>query len=212
MYDFVDDFENYDLKTNLPLSDTQLNKSNKYEDTQFYIYIKEYDKFPYKFLLDKNKFNILTFLEIKKIMVSLKSNYYNIKNIDHQFNLDISRSHLYINKNKIIYPEKALNYIKYTYPKNYQDILILCTQSIFVPILEWLYQTLPDNYIIGELDINKRRKIILIINEKKLTIKKKLRIFTVYKGTDITIREINIKVIISDFTKLDKLQLEIEFI
>lgn len=207
MYDFVDDFQNYDIKPKI-LTNHSLQINNKH----FCIYIKENETFPNKLLLDRSEFTILTLLNLKNIMKSLRKSYNTLKIIRDQFVLDISRSYLYINEHKINNLEKAMNYLEYTYPLTFSEILILCTQSIFVPVLEWLYQTLPGNYIIGELELNNRKKIILTIDNHSLVIKKNLRIFTIYQGMDITVREIQIKIVILEFDKLDKLQLEITFL
>lgn len=193
--DFVDDFENYDTPKILKGGKTY----KKYKNA-FIFYFCPKDKFNFQVLMSPMRLHLIKHYNYKNFINDIIDSYKNKCIID-QFKLDILRSSLFINNHKVNNIQKAINYINYSY-KNNEEIFALSTQAIFGKIIEWLYLSLNNDYHIGEINsLLKINRSIIHINSNKIIVKKKLRLFKIVEGDDMTIRYLNIVCTLDDYLK-----------
>lgn len=139
---------------------------------------------------------------IKKLFESLK-----ISDVVYQAKIDVQRSVTIIN-DEIIDPNKSYHKLVKNLKKNNFNIkdslklLMLVTQASYGIIYEYICKLYPDNYI-GEIsckdsikDNKIQNSIIIENNVLKLDSKKKLRIFDVIDGNDVTLKKIQINYIV----------------
>ena len=172
MFELIDEFENYDI--------VKKKRRKRSKNDQFYFYLGKDDVFPNTLYSANESFIIIKYSDYNNVITDLEKYYRDKKAIHDQFILDINRSHLYINGNKTNNIVKITNYIDYSYVIEKSKLELICTQSIFAPIVEWLYSSIPEGFYIGEMGQNeKKSKIKIYINHNKVHLIKKLRFFII---------------------------------
>ena len=205
MFELINEFQNYDI--------IKKRKEKPNKNDQFFFYLGDKDSFPQNLYNEPDIFTVIKYDNYQAIISNLDKYYHNNKSIHDQFELDIKRSYLYINGNKSKDIVKINNYIEYSYPKKKNELEIICTQSIFAPLLEWFYMSIPDGYFIGELGNNeKRTKAKIYLDNNNIQIIKKLRIFTITPdGNDKTYRYIKIKISVLNYLITKTIDYELKF-
>ena len=208
MYELIDDFENYSI-----IQKSDENKKRRKSKQMLNMYFSRDMIIPSSILFDEQAINIIYYCNYKDELKKLKKTLRSPKDIEDQFFLDITRSKLKINNHKVNVYEKIINYLTYQYPKKLHDLLILCTQGVFVNILEWIYQSLPYDFYIGELEIdsNINREMKISIDKNAVLIHKKLRLFGLTKnGNVVNYKLLKCIIHISDYLNSTTIDYEIQ--
>ena len=133
----------------------------------------------------KNKKNLEEdiYIPIKSFINDIKRTFRNENSIWKQFVQDFPRSKVYINNNLIQDHIIFKDYLDYKFSKKYKNlILMLSTQAVLGLAFEAIFNNLPDNYHLSELDkkySSKPFKIIINTNDEDINIEtlKELKIF-----------------------------------
>lgn len=144
----------------------------------------------------------IIYVNFEHFLKDIRDSFKNIDDIRKQFDLDISRCCVYINKHKI---EDRGNFQQYLY-KHFDsnlanNILMLTTQALMGLPFEAIYKNIPDGYCLCELDRSCEQKpyrISIIVEKKSIE-------FKAYKEFRI------IKIKEEDVENVCKLSVKLEF-
>ena len=203
MFEIVKHYKNYDL----PISCTsEIGKGFLliYDYVVIYQFLQKLD---INLLLSEKSFKIISYINIDDYVNELLISFKGVEDLEKQFIIDIPRCVMEINNHIVEDALAALNYIEYKYKiKHYNQIVSLCTQCIYAPIIEWIFFSLPNNYYVGEIapsELTLKKKNHIVINNHKLVFRKNIRIFNIVKGIDMTKKIISVHLEIDNINDCD---------
>lgn len=175
---WVDEIQNYDI---LPQkSTTVIPYQRKFRSMEYEVVLDFHVPFPIKLLYGNEieSIHIYSITHGNTFYENLLKTYYHPSELERQFQLDVSRSTMYLNQHIVDNPLQAIHFLQHKYQDKADLILALCTQAVYASPFEWIYFSLPENYHLVERDAttDDDRKIKIILDGNQLSVWKILRI------------------------------------
>ena len=153
-------------------------------------------------ILDVSKiiFNRIVTLDLEDFVNEIEKTFTDENEIEHQFNIDFPRSRVLINGIEINDCNSMKNYLRSTFDKEKVNrILMLSTQGVLGKPVELMYNyLLINNLHIGEKKFNSSRNPYTVYidtyNGISFLIVKKMRIFKIYRGIDVTLCDVDLRI------------------
>lgn len=216
MFEIVNDFFNYDSRDRIKGYDyniLSLHRNFHNSEIEYDIILNFSDDLTSDITLSNTNTRIISFIQSKPFIHDIINSYRSQTELEEQFIRDVNRSKLYINNHLVVNSSNALDYILYTYHKKAKNLIALCTQAICASIFEWLLFSLKDNFHIAECKAKRDKTAFLFIDNNKFIYRKKLRIFKLINGDDITIKHVKIHISIDNILDYrDSVMLEISIV
>ena len=208
-FTMINDIYNYDLP---PKSRRMvIPHQRKFSPMAYEVVLNFHRPFPMELLHGEQveSIHVCSVTEGPSFYRNLLETYPDLDDLIRQFNLDVTRSVMYLNQHRVRRPIQAVHYLQHRYTHHAKLILALCTQAIYASPFEWLYFSLPTDYHLVERAGTGRdslRKIKIMLDDNRLSVWKMLRIIRFVTDprdgtqTSETYREVCLVVTIEDIT------------
>ena len=206
-YDLIE-FTNYDIPNNVDLSMSIIKWGGEKNEENF-IFL---DKLDTKYinisgnlkLLDEvktqNFIEQYVYVDFDFFIKDIKQTFKNENEIRNQFNVDLVRCKVYLNKHLISDPDEVRNFLDFKYSKDVaNNIMMLTTQALLGLPFQIIFNNISEKYHLAELDSNSKDKrpyrISINIDDKNIEFKayKEFRIFSIINSNPINLFKVYVK-------------------
>ena len=206
-YDLVN-FTNYDIPNNIDLNMSIINWGGENNKDNF-IFL---DKLDTKCINISNDLKLLDEVKHKNIVEQyiyvdfdyfikdIKNTFSDENDIINQFNVDLVRCKVYLNKHLVTNPAEINQYLNYKFSKKVAlNIMMLTTQALLGLPFQIIFNNISNNYHLTELDSNSTEKkpyrISIKMDNNNIQFKayKEFRIFKIINSNPINLFKVYIK-------------------